>query len=217
MFFIFTINYVLYSLCTVQENKNSSTSLIKSLRKREGAKPKQITIIDDGEEEEEESNNICDDSKQNTTVIEQKIKHSEEEVKRNLFSADPSTSTAYKSAKKKDEPPIEIVDESNNDELCVPSIIPRFTTPKCVKIMNKSCIDNGSEENDGHYKCIAEATASTTTDKIIHTQKLSDEELGIQNEIPSDVNSVYRDSDIESMSLLAFFTEHERDLNGEFN
>lgn len=214
----------------LRENKNSFAALIKSLREREAKKPKEMTIIDDDDDDDDNNDNeacsskndIHDDRKENTTAAEKNIKHNEEKNKHDIFSSEPSTSGST-SIEKENKQAIEIVDESSDDESsCFAPVIPRFTPPKRIKVKNMlsmSTDGDGSRDNDDRNKCIVRNSPAKTENKIIvNTQKLSDEELGIHNEISSDVNSVYQasdneegeaadSSDNESVSLLAAINE----------
>lgn len=214
-----------FLLCVVQENKVSFTTLIKSLREREDRKPKEVTIIDDDDDKESGDNNdVCANIKGNMTVIEENVKHNEEDIKNNMFSSNPSTSTgSTMRIDKEGEEPVEIVDESSDDEITFTSVMPSFTIPKSIKMMSKSNIDDSNKDSDGQNKCIVEVTKTPIKRHkiLVDTQKLSDEELGIQNEVSSDVNSVYHasdneedSSDNESVSLLA--TINEERLNSKF-
>lgn len=193
----------------IQENKNSFEALIKAVREREGRKPKEI-IIDDGDDDEDGDNDSHDNKKVNITVIEEDSKHC-------VFNSDPSTSKAGMSDEKEDKQPIEVADESSDDEFSVPSIIPRFTPPKSLKIMTKSnTVVSGNRDGQNKGNVEVTTTLNKTENIPVNTQKLSDEELGLHSEVSSDVNSVYHasdnedevnSSDNESVSLLAKVNE----------
>lgn len=181
--------------------------MIKSLREREGKEPKEVTIIDENYDEGSSNNNdICNNKR--------------EKVRHNIFSSVPSTSKDCTSAQYKQD--IETVDESSDEE----SITPCYTPPENIKNNNESIRIDDDSGDDTQYKYTAvETKTPTETEKItFNTQKLSDEDLGIHNDVSSDVNSVYQasdsgeeeeanSSDNESISLLA--TVNEENLNGK--